>query len=47
MLLLQSFVTNIYKFTTQAESETQQKEDDDEYLDINTLKGDPNDGDDE
>ena len=32
---------------TQAESETQQKEDDNEYLDINTLKGDPNDGDDE
>ena len=32
---------------TQAESETQQKENDDEYLDINTLKGDPNDGDDE
>ena len=30
---------------TQAESETQQKEDDNEYLDINTLKGDPNDGD--
>ena len=37
----------LFSGPTQAESETQQKEDDDEYLDINTLKGDPNDGDDE
>lgn len=37
----------LFRGPTQAESETQQKEDDDEYLDINTLKGDPNDGDDE
>ena len=28
-----------------SESATQQKEDDNQYLDINTLKGDPNDGD--
>lgn len=32
---------------TASESATQQQEDDNEYLDINTLKGDPNDGDDE
>ncbi|RHE51862.1 hypothetical protein DW732_04580 [Collinsella sp. AM28-11LB] len=37
----------LFRGPTQAESETQQKEDDNEYLDINTLKGDPNDGDDE
>lgn len=37
----------LFSGPTQAESETQQKENDDEYLDINTLKGDPNDGDDE
>ena len=37
----------LFSGPTQAESETQQKEDDNEYLDINTLKGDPNDGDDE
>lgn len=37
----------LFRGPTQAESETQQKEDDDEYLDINTLKGDPNDEDDE
>lgn len=37
----------LFRGPTQAESETQQKEDDDQYLDINTLKGDPNDGDDE
>lgn len=35
----------LFRGPTQAESETQQKEDDNEYLDINTLKGDPNDGD--
>ena len=37
----------LFSGPTQAESETQQKEDDNQYLDINTLKGDPNDGDDE
>lgn len=37
----------LFSGPTQAESETQQKEDDNEYLDINTLKGDPNDEDDE
>ena len=37
----------LFSGPTQAESETQQKENDDEYLDINTLKGDPNGGDDE
>lgn len=37
----------LFSGPTQAESETQQKEDDNEHLDINTLKGDPNDGDDE
>lgn len=37
----------LFRGPTQAESETQQQEDDNEYLDINTLKGDPNDGDDE
>ena len=37
----------LFRGPTQAESETQQKEDDNEYLDINTLKGDPNDEDDE
>lgn len=35
----------LFSGPTQAESETQQKEEDNEYLDINTLKGDPNDGD--
>ena len=35
----------LFRGPTQAESQTQQKEDDNEYLDINTLKGDPNDGD--
>ena len=37
----------LFRGPTQAESETQQKEDDNQYLDITTLKGDPNDGDDE
>lgn len=37
----------LFRTPTQAESETQQQEDDNEYIDINTLKGDPNDGDDE
>ena len=37
----------LFSGPTQAESETQQKEDDNEHLDINTLKGDPNDGDDD
>lgn len=37
----------LFRGPTQAESETQQKEDDNQYLDINILKGDPNDGDDE
>lgn len=37
----------LFSGPTQAESETQQQEDDNEHLDINTLKGDPNDGDDE
>ena len=37
----------LFRGPTQVESETQQKEDDNQYLDINTLKGDPNDGDDE
>lgn len=37
----------LFRGPTQAESETQEKEDDNQYLDINTLKGDPNDGDDE
>ena len=37
----------LFSGPTQAESETQQIEDDNEYLDINTLKGDPNDEDDE
>ena len=37
----------LFRGPTQTESETQQKEDDNQYLDINTLKGDPNDGDDE
>lgn len=37
----------LFSGPTQAESETQQEEDDNEYLDINTLKGDPNDGDDD
>ena len=32
----------LFRGPTQAESETQQKEDDNQYLDINTLKGDPN-----
>lgn len=35
----------LFRGPTQAESETQQKEDDNQYLDINTLKGDPNDED--
>lgn len=37
----------LFRGPTQAESETQQIEDDNQHLDINTLKGDPNDGDDE
>ncbi len=37
----------LFRGPTASESATQQKEDDNEYLDINTLKGDPNDGDDE
>lgn len=35
----------LFRGPTQAESEAQQKEDDNQHLDINTLKGDPNDGD--
>ena len=37
----------LFRSPTASESATQQKEDDNQYLDINTLKGDPNDGDDE
>ena len=37
----------LFRGPTASESATQQKEDDNQYLDINTLKGDPNDGDDE
>lgn len=37
----------LFSGPTASESATQQKEDDNQYLDINTLKGDPNDGDDE
>lgn len=35
----------LFRSPTASESATQQKEDDNQYLDINTLKGDPNDGD--
>ena len=35
----------LFRGPTAPESATQQKEDDNQYLDINTLKGDPNDGD--
>lgn len=35
----------LFRGPTVPESATQQKEDDNQYLDINTLKGDPNDGD--
>lgn len=35
----------LFRGPTASESTTQQKEDDNQYLDINTLKGDPNDGD--
>ncbi len=35
----------LFSGPTASESATQQKEDDNQYLDINTLKGDPNDGD--
>lgn len=35
----------LFRGPTASESATQQQEDDNEYLDINTLKGDPNDGD--
>ena len=35
----------LFRGPTASESATQQKEDDNQYLDINTLKGDPNDGD--
>ena len=34
----------LFRGPTASESATQQQEDDNEYLDINTLKGDPNDG---
>ena len=37
----------LFRGPTASESATQQQEDDNEHLDINTLKGDPNDGDDE
>ena len=37
----------LFRGPTASESATQQKEGDNQYLDINTLKGDPNDGDDE
>lgn len=37
----------LFSGPTASESATQQKEDDNQHLDINTLKGDPNDGDDE
>lgn len=35
----------LFRSPVESESATQQKEDDNDYLDINTLKGDPNDGD--
>ncbi len=35
----------LFRGPTASESATQQAEDDNDYLDINTLKGDPNDGD--
>ena len=35
----------LFRGPTASESATQEKEDDNDYLDINTLKGDPNDGD--
>ena len=35
----------LFRGPTASESATQQKEDENQYLDINTLKGDPNDGD--
>ena len=35
----------LFRGPTASESATQQKEDDNQYLDINTLKGNPNDGD--
>lgn len=35
----------LFRGPTASESATQQKENDDQHLDINTLKGDPNDGD--
>ena len=37
----------LFRGPTASESATQQKENDNDYLDINTLKGDPNDGDNE
>ena len=37
----------LFRGPTASESATQQQEDDNEHLDINTLKGDPNDGNDE
>ena len=37
----------LFRGPTASESATQQKENDNQHLDINTLKGDPNDGDDE
>lgn len=37
----------LFRGPTASESEMQKAEDDNQYLDINTLKGDPNDGDDE
>ena len=37
----------LFSGPTASESATQQQENDSEHLDINTLKGDPNDGDDD
>ena len=37
----------LFRGPTASESATQRQEDDNEHLDINTLKGDPNDGDDD
>lgn len=37
----------LFRGPTASESATQQQEDNNEHLDINTLKGDPNDGDDD
>ena len=35
----------LFRSPVESESATQQKEDDNDYLDVNNLKGDPNDGD--